>query len=210
MTITGMNRECLRPPAKYFVSGRAAILLLATLLTAASAATTDIVEGNPSSTVKVTIFEDLQCNYCQTFRTMLDEKLLPRYGAKVAFIHRDMPLGRHEWARPAAMAARWASEQSLRVGINFRRELMAEQEHMTLAALKPWVMEFAKRNNLSESAIAAALTDQRLAALVDQDIQIATARGVTKIPAIYVAGQSFIETVVYDDLARAIDNALAR
>ena len=63
---------------------------------------------------------------------------------------------------------------------------------------------------LDEKAIAAALTDQRLAALVDQDIQTATARGVTKIPAVYVAGKAYIETIVYDDLAKTIDSALSR
>ena len=141
---------------------------------------------------------------------MLDEKLLPKYGAKVAFIHRDLPLGRHNWARPAAMVARWVQEQDPRLGITFRRELLAEQEHITPATLKPWVAEFARRNKLSEQGIAAALTDPRMGALVDRDIQVAAARGVDKIPAVYVAGQSFVETIVYDDLARVIDQALAR
>ena len=43
---------------------------------AASAATNDVVEGNLFVRVKVTIYGDLQCDYCQTLRTMLDEKLL--------------------------------------------------------------------------------------------------------------------------------------
>jgi hypothetical protein len=90
------------------------------------------------------------------------------------------------------------------------RELLSEQDHITAATLKPWVREFAVRNNLDPDAMVASLNDQRLAALVDQDIQAATARGVTKIPAVYVAGQSFVETIVYDNLARAIDAALAR
>src|SRR5580704_12881331 len=92
------------------------ILVLAAIATA-SAATSDIVEGNPSSAVKVTIYEDLQCDYCQTLRVMLDEKLLPRYGKQVAFIHRDLPLGRHEWARSAAMVSRWVYEQNPALGI---------------------------------------------------------------------------------------------
>jgi protein-disulfide isomerase len=182
------------------------LLLLATL---ASAATGDLIEGNPSAAVKVTIYDDLQCGYCQTLRTMLDEKLLPRYGAQVAFIHRDLPLGRHDWARSAAMVARWIYEQNPKLSIVFRRELLAEQEHITRATLKPWVVEFAVRNKLSEQGITAALSDPRLAMLVDQDLQLATARGIKKIPAVFVAGQSFVETIVYDDLARVIDQALA-
>ncbi|NWF85183.1 MAG: thioredoxin domain-containing protein, partial [Bryobacteraceae bacterium] len=56
------------------------------------------VEGNPSSPVRVVIYEDLQCSDCAAFRKMLDEKLLPRYGSKVAFEHRDFPLAKHSWA----------------------------------------------------------------------------------------------------------------
>lgn len=186
------------------------VLMLLLAAVCASAAASDIVEGNPASSVRVTIYDDLQCNYCQTLRTMLDEKLLPRYGDKVAFIHRDLPLGRHDWARPAAMAARWVHEQSPRLGTIFRRELLSEQGHMTLASLKPWVSAFAARNRLSEQGIVAALTDQRLGALVDGESQTATARGITRIPAVYVAGKSFIETIVYEDVARAIDSVLSR
>jgi protein-disulfide isomerase len=179
-------------------------------LVTASAGTSDIVEGNPFATVKVTIYGDLQCEYCEDLRTMLDEKLLPKYGRQVAFIHRDLPLGRHDWARPAAMVARWVYQQNSQLGIVFQRELLAEQEHMTPAKLKPWIIQFAIRNKLSEQGITAALTDPTLSTQVDQDIQMATARGVTKIPTVYVAGKSFIETIVYDDLARVLDQAVGR
>jgi protein-disulfide isomerase len=189
---------------------RTLAIVFAAAIVSASGATNDVVEGNPFAAVKVTIYGDLQCDYCQTLRTMLDEKLLPKYGAQVAFIHRDLPLGRHDWARTAAMVARWVHEQDPRLGITFRRELLAEQEHVARATLKPWVVEFARRNKLSEQGIVAAMTDPRLGALVDQDVQVATARGITKIPAVYVAGQSFVGTIVYDDIARVIDQALAR
>jgi protein-disulfide isomerase len=189
---------------------RTLTLLLFAVAAAASAENTDIVEGNPFAAVRVTIYGDLQCGYCQDLRTMLDEKLLPKYGKQVAFIHRDLPLGRHEWARSAAMVARWVHAQNPQLGITFQRELLAEQDHMTPARLKPWVIQFAIRNKLSEQGIATALTDPMLSTQVDQDIQIATSRGVTKIPAVYVAGKSFVETIIYDDLAHVLDQAVGR
>jgi protein-disulfide isomerase len=186
------------------------VLLFLAAVHPVPAATTAVVEGNPGGAVKVTIYEDLQCDYCENLRTMLDEKLLPRYGKQVVFIHHDMPLGRHDWARTAAMVARWVYEQDPHLGIVFRRELLAEQEHVTKATLKPWVIEFAKRNQLSEQGMEAALTDPRLGAIVDQDIQLAMSRGIKKLPAVFVAGQTFEETIVFDDLAHAIDLELAR
>jgi protein-disulfide isomerase len=185
-------------------------LALFIALGSATAATTDIVEGNPDATVKVTIFSDLQCDYCQSFRTILDEKLLPKYGKQVAFIHRDMPLPRHDWARSAAMAARWVHEQNPRLGPVFRRELLAEQEHIAKNSLKSWMIEFASRNKLSEQGIVAAMSDTQLGAQVDRDTQMGNVRGVKKLPAVYVGGQMFVETIVYDDIARVLDQELGR
>jgi protein-disulfide isomerase len=188
--------------------------LLTLLLLAAgfsmSAAPGGVVEGNPSSPVRVLIYEDLQCADCANFELLLEQKLLPKYGPRVAFIHRDFPLGKHDWARPAAIAARWVWEQDSRAGIAFRRELMAEQNNMTLPYLKAWLTEFADRNGLDRKGILDALNDKGLAAAVDQDLQSGVARGVSRTPTVYVGGQPFVETILYEDVARAIDAALAK
>ncbi|HPQ16423.1 MAG TPA: thioredoxin domain-containing protein, partial [Bryobacteraceae bacterium] len=83
------------------------LVLMAAL---ALAAQKPLVEGNPSSRVRVVIYEDLQCPDCANFRRMLDEKLLPKYAATVAFEHRDFPLPKHSWARKAAIASRFFQE----------------------------------------------------------------------------------------------------
>jgi protein-disulfide isomerase len=175
-----------------------------------SAERRDVTEGNPASPVKVLIYEDLQCSDCARFRVLLDEKILPRYGSRVAFIHRDFPLGKHDWARPAALAAHWVYEQDPELGITFRRELLAEQNNITSQSLKLWLVEFASRNNLDRKGILDSLSDQRLAAIVDQERQAAVARGISHTPTAFVGGLSFEETILYEDLARAIDEALAK
>jgi protein-disulfide isomerase len=165
----------------------------------------EIVEGNPSSPVRVVIYEDLQCGDCENLRTLLDTKLLPRYGSRVAFIHRDFPLGKHDWARPAAVAARWVYSQSPQLGITFRRELLAEHDHITVANLKPWLVEFAVRNKLDRDAIVACLTNPQLNAVVDQDYQGGVARDISHTPTVIVGGEKLVETVLYEDMARALD-----
>ena len=188
----------------------AAALLLAFAGMSASTATTDVVEGNPGSSLKVQIYEDLQCSDCARLRGLLDDRILPKYGARVAFVHRDFPLPKHDWARPAAIAGRWVYEQNAKLGITFRRELLAEQTTISSANLKPWLSEFAGRNNLDRKGILDALNDPRLAALVDQDKLTAVARGVSKVPAIYVGGVALVETILYEDLVRTLDEALAK
>ncbi len=190
------------------------ILASLALLLAASgiapASHTDVVEGNPASPVKVLIYEDLQSGQCALFRRVFDQMIVPRYGRKVAFIHRDLPLGRDDWAVPAAIAARWVFEQSNDLGLIVRREMLAEQDNINSRNLKQWLVDFAYRNHLDPKSIVDSLSDKRLAALVDQDRQAAVARGVSKVPAVYVGGVPFVETIIYDDLARALDDALAK
>jgi protein-disulfide isomerase len=188
--------------------GLVALLLAACV--SLSAAPGGVVEGDPSSPVRVLIYEDLQCGDCANFELLLEQKLLPKYGSRVAFVHRDFPLGKHDWARPAAIAARWVWEQDSRAGIAIRRELMAEQNNVTQQNLKSWLTEFAARNGLNRRGILDALDDKRLAAAVDQDLQGGVARGVSRTPTVYVGGQPLVETIVYEDIARAIDAALAK
>ena len=96
------------------------------------------------------------------------------------------------------------------LGITFRRELLAEQNSITLQNLKPWLLEFASRNNLDQKGILDSLSDQRLGALVDQERQAAVARGISHTPTAFVGGQAFVETIIYEDIARALDEALAK
>ena len=188
----------------------AILLLLACGLSMPATSRNEVVEGNPASPVRVIIYEDLQCGDCQTFRTLLDEKLLPKYGARVAFVHRDLPLAKHDWARQAAIAGRWVYQQDPKLGIVFRREIMSEQEHLTADNLKAWLVEFAVRNDLDYKAIVSSLADPRVVALVDQDSLAAAARGISRTPTVYVGNQSIVETITYEDLARLIDVELGR
>jgi protein-disulfide isomerase len=189
-----------------------AVWVLAAFAGAASlfAARPEIVEGNPLSPVRVVIYEDLQCSDCQNFRTLMDQKFLPRYGSRVAFVYRDLPLPRHDWARAAAVAARWVYEQNHALGIVFRREIMSEQNHLTVGSLQNWLLEFARRNHLNEKAIIDSLTAPRLLNLIDQDYLAGVARGVSRTPTVYAGGQIFAETIIYEDLARVLDLELSR
>ena len=186
------------------------LVATATILMAAPSKM-EILEGNPASPVRVLVFEDLQCSDCANLRKMLDEKVLPRYGGKVAFVHRDFPLSKHSWARPAAIAGRWVYEQNRETGILFRQQILAEQANIPdLIGLKRWLLEFASRNKLNEQGILDSLKDPRLALAVDQDFQGGVARGISKTPTVLINGTTIVELVIFDDLARAIDSALAR
>lgn len=186
---------------------KAALLVLPCLWLTAHAQS-PLVEGKADSPVRVLIFEDLQCPDCTAFREMLDQKLLPKYGAKVAFEHRDFPLAKHAWARPASIASRYFQSLGLQHAVKFRQDAMQSQREIRAATFEAWLRAWCAKNNLDAHKAVAALTDAKLAALVEKDFQDGVARGIARTPTALVNGEPFIETFTFDEIAKGIDNAL--
>ncbi|MBI1787145.1 MAG: thioredoxin domain-containing protein [Acidobacteria bacterium] len=168
-----------------------------------------LIEGKPDSAVRVLIYEDLQCSDCAAFRRMMDDALLPRYSAKVAFVHRDFPLAKHAWARKAAIAARHFHETNPELGVAFRRHILASIKQTTEANFELGLAAFASGRGADPKRALAALEEKRLADLVEKDFQDGVARGVAKTPTVFVAGKPFVETFTVDEISKAIDQALA-
>lgn len=186
-------------------------LAAAVLLTAVSAfpAVQHLVEGAAQSPVRVVIYEDLQCPDCADFRVMLDEKLLPRYAARVRFEHRDFPLAKHAWARKAAIAARFFEEAQPGLGLAYRKYSMANLREITADNFNERLSKFAKDHGADPAKAVASLEDARLAAMVEEDYQDGVARGIAHTPTVLVNGRPFVETFPVEDVAKAIDAELA-
>jgi protein-disulfide isomerase len=185
------------------------LALAAVLTSAALLAQQAAVEGNPKSRVKVLIYEDLQCSDCAVFRQILDQHLLPKYGDRVAFEHKEFPLERHLWARKAAIAARYFGEIKPELGTEFRRYAFANLEAITPENFNEKLAEFARKHKQDPSKATAALDDKRLAGLVQEDYEEGVARGVSRTPTIFVNGETFVEPSTPDDISKALDQSLA-
>jgi protein-disulfide isomerase len=184
-------------------------LLLTLLASTAGLTQQPVVEGLAESKVRVLIYEDLQCPDCAEFRRLMDDKLLPRYATRVAFIHRDFPLAKHAWARQAAVAARYFAERKPELGLAYRRLILASIQETTADNFKERLAQFARANGVDPAAAVAALNDARLAALVERDFQDGVARGVVHTPTVFVNGRAFIESISFEDISEALDDALA-
>jgi protein-disulfide isomerase len=168
-----------------------------------------MVEGRADSGVQVVIFEDLACSDCAAFRVMLDKTLLPRHQDHVAFVHRDFPLAKHPWAKSAAIAARWFSQQDAATGIAFRRDTLAHITLITTANLPERVRKFAVAHSLDGDAAVHAMDDPKLRELVEKDMQDGIARGVVHTPTVFVNGKPFVESFPVAEISKAIDDARA-
>lgn len=167
-----------------------------------------LIEGNPNGQVKVLVYEDLQCPDCADFRTVMDRDLLPKYASTVMFEHHDFPLPKHSWARPAAVAARYFQQTSPALAVEFRRHLLMNLSDITPDNLSEAVAGFASKHGLDPDQAKAAMSDQRLASLVEQDFQEGIARGVKHTPTAYVGNNPFIEHITAAEISPAIEYAL--
>jgi len=183
-------------------------LLAVTVLCLSMQAQPPLVEGKKDSPVRVLIFEDLQCPDCAAFREMLDQKLLPKYGTRVAFEHRDFPLAKHAWARPASVAARYLQTVDEVTAIKFRRETMKSLRDIKADTFQHWLRTFCARNGIDPEKAASALNDTALQAAVQKDFDDGVARGIARTPTALVNGEPFIETFTFEEISRGIDAAL--
>jgi len=184
-------------------------LLSALFLAGGLMAQKPIVEGRADSPVRAVIYEDLQCPDCAEFRRMMDDKLLPKYGGKVAFVHRDFPLAKHAWARRAAIAARFFTDRKPELGLEYRRYAMAGQAATNEANFNMRLADFAKAHDIEPDAAIAALSNARYAELVERDYQDGVSRGVVHTPTVFVNGKPFVETFTVEEISKGIDQALA-
>ena len=142
------------------------------------------------------------------FREMMDQRILPKYGAKVAFEHRDFPLPKHKWARQAAIAARYFESVNPKTAIEWRRYTLGHLREINPENFNEKLSAWAKQHGADPAKVQAALEDKALAAQVEEDYQDGIARGIAHTPTVLVNGEPFVETFTYEEIAGSLDKAL--
>ena len=167
------------------------------------------VEGNPNSLVRVETWEDLACKDAAAWRRILDEKLLPLYGAKVAFVPHDFPLEKHPWAEAAAMASRRFATKDSSLSIEFRRYCLNNIADISVENLPERVSDFALAHGLDAEDAELALRNEDLREAVRADAKLGEERGVRKTPTVIIGPIEFVETFSLQLVEEAIQSALA-
>lgn len=139
-----------------------------------------------------------------------DGRFSTKYGSLVAFEPRDFPLPKHDWARSAAIAARHFEKVRPEAAVEFRRFIYTRIKQTPVEGFEERVREFARDQGLDPSEAVSALRSRELDALVEKDYEEGVARGVSKVPTIYIEDRAFIEKFRRTDVAAAIDKALAK
>jgi protein-disulfide isomerase len=167
------------------------------------------VLGRPDAPVTIIEFTDLQCPYCARFATQTFPKIRRSYvdTGKVRYTSRDLPLPMHEFAVPAAVAARCAGEQGR--FWEYREALFAMQDHLGSAPYE----ELARKFGLDTDRFASCRADGRQESKVRADLELAKSFGIASTPTFAIGrlvdgvfeGEAVRGAKTYEDFAARID-----
>lgn len=161
-------------------------------------------KGSPDAPVTLVLFSDFECPFCGQVKPVLDE-VEKTYGDKVRIVFRQFPLEQlHPHARRAALAALCAHEQGQFWPMH--DALFADQ-----GGLKTGLETIAGRvEGIESDAFRACLADGHLDDLIARDLEDGTLAGVTGTPALFVNGRFLNGVVPFEQLARVINDELAK
>jgi protein-disulfide isomerase len=181
-----------------------ALVLLAGV--AATADDTSLLHPPKGASVALVVFEDLECPRCAMDHPTV-EQAAQTY--KIPVVVYDFPLPMHPWSFQAAVLARYFSEQSKELGMEFRDFVFKNQQQITPDNLRAKAEEFAAAHKVS---IPFAVDPQgKLAAAVNADKNLGQRVGIQHTPTVYVVtnkpNAQPVEVTKMTDLFQTIDQA---
>ncbi len=166
------------------------------------------VEGNPDSSVRVIVFEDLQCKDSAAWRRMLDAVLLPRFSETVAFVTHDFPLAKHAWAMPAALVSRRMALVSPERCLDFRRYCYEHLAQITAESFPERIVDYAEQAAMDSEDVSISVRNPDFAQAVGLDIAEGRRLHVERTPTVIIGQERFIDVFGVSEVIAAIDKAL--
>lgn len=138
--------------------------------------------GRSDAPIAILEFTDLQCPYCARFALQTLPTLRERYVDKgfVKFASHDLPLPRHAYAVPAAIAARCAGEQGRYW--EYREALFRGQAQLATAPYDDLAGHF----GLDVAQFTSCRADPRHTLRLRQDAELAAAQGIRVTPSFVI------------------------
>ncbi|MBI2372618.1 MAG: thioredoxin domain-containing protein [Deltaproteobacteria bacterium] len=160
-------------------------------------------EGPAHAPVTIVVAIDYQCPYCRRHEETL-ERLRASFPREVRIGIKHMPLPFHPHARAAALAVEAAREQGRFSEMSHL--VMSRQGQISPESLEAWAGEL----GLDLRRFEADLDSPTLAARVDAHAKSAQEAGGKGTPSTWINGKLIIGAQPYEDLERALHEALGR
>ena len=153
--------------------------------------------------ITVVEYSEFQCPFCERVLPSVS-KLMEEYKGKVQWVVRDFPLGFHNRARPAALAARCAMEQGKYW--HMYEELFRNQRSLEDKDFK----KYAKNINLNMEKFAKCYDQPSEAnlAIIEKNYRSGEKLGVTGTPAFFINGRRMSGALPYAEFRRVFEEEL--
>ncbi|MCB9568077.1 MAG: thioredoxin domain-containing protein [Myxococcales bacterium] len=138
--------------------------------------------GPEDALVTVIEFSDFQCPFCNRVTDTLKE-IKTNYPSDVRVVFRQLPLGFHDRARPAAKAALAAAQQGK--FWEMHDKMFANQKGLTDENFVVW----AKELGLDAAKFQKDMNDPKIEQMIKEDEEVATKFGARGTPAFFVNGR---------------------
>ena len=163
----------------------------------------DPYQGNADAPVVIVQFAEFQCPYCGKAREATDQ-VLKHYEGKVKFVFRDFPLGFHDRAIPAAVAANCAGKQGKYWQVH--DALMTNQRALEEADLE----RVARDAGVNITEWSTCRKDPSMEDEIKKDMADGAAIGVTGTPAFFINGVGISGAQPYERFKAIIDRELTK
>lgn len=156
--------------------------------------------GNASASAYLVEFSDFQCPACKSAKPFV-EATVERYKEKLLFVYRHFPLGQHQYAIHAAIAAEAAGLQGKFWEMS--ELIFANQDKLS----DDLYVRLAKELYLDEKKFTDALADPKLKDKVIQDRDYGESIGIDSTPTFFLNGKK-LTLASFSDLRTEVERAV--
>lgn len=145
-----------------------------------------VIRGNAEAPITIVAYSDFQCPFCSRGEQSIEE-VRKKYGSKVKYIFKHFPLPFHQQALPAAKTYEAIALQSKEKAIRFQEEVFKNQQ--LLGQMKEdFLDEAAEKVGANMDRMKKDRESEKVAKIIEQDIEEGKAMGVRGTPAFLVNG----------------------
>lgn len=158
-------------------------------------------KGGDRAKITIVEFSEFQCPFCKRASTH-GAAIIKEYGDKVKYVFKHFPLSFHEKAHRASEASLCMHEQGK--FFEYHDKLFENNQALEDADLKKYATEVGGDSAKFEEC----LKSGRNKAKVDKDLADGQKYGVSGAPTFFINGEPVVGAVPYEELKKAIDDAI--
>ncbi len=164
-------------------------------------------EGFPSigpedAPITIVEFSDYQCPFCKRWHDEVYQDLMKAYPGQIRLVIRNLPLGFHPEALPAAQAAMCAGEQDAYWA--FHDALFGDSP-----LGQDTYLQYAAKLGLDTEAFQKCLSEERYREFIEKDAAFAQNLGVNGTPTFFINGLAIVGAQPLEVFKNVIDKELA-